>query len=403
MAISAPERIATVDHGTVPVNDLGACHRFYTRLFGAEPKSIVNLSVQRQRAGRAGIFFLRVAGHEFPLFLQDDFLPPAQRYGEGPRYGWEVAPDGLAAARQALEQEGVAYRSPLAYPAEHPIVESVFLQDPSGTPLEICVRRQPVADRQPLQAPIPVLRLHHVALDTADLARARDFYEKALGFQEIHRGASPEDGLPQATFATRSGQLLLLTEVPRMSERATRRYHSDLHFALITDLADYPGIVDALTARNSPLLPDYVAGARQVEEGPSTSATQTATTCSSWRSGACSRPRSPRAANAPRRPHAPSTRGRARTGIAGWRLRDGPVGGTAPGGQHCARRNRRGSPDGGSPEHGGPIAVAADRLPGGHRALRAAVRGQGGGILPQARRRRGDQLRGHQRRPRGPH
>ena len=64
MAVSAPARIATVDHGTVPVDDLGACHRFYTRLFGAELKSIVNLSVQRQRAGRAGIFFLRIAGHE---------------------------------------------------------------------------------------------------------------------------------------------------------------------------------------------------------------------------------------------------------------------------------------------------------------------------------------------------
>jgi catechol 2,3-dioxygenase-like lactoylglutathione lyase family enzyme len=116
MAVSAPARIATVDHSTVPVDDLVACHRFYTRLFGAELKSIVNLSVQRQRAGRAGIFFLRIAGHEFGLFLQDDFLPPAQRYGEGRRYGWEVTADGLATARQAFEQEGIAYRGPLAYP-----------------------------------------------------------------------------------------------------------------------------------------------------------------------------------------------------------------------------------------------------------------------------------------------
>ncbi|HEY7065049.1 MAG TPA: VOC family protein [Chloroflexota bacterium] len=266
MAVSAPARIATVDHGTVPVDDLGACHRFYTRLFGAELKSIVNLSVQRQRAGRAGIFFLRIAGHDFGLFLQDDFLPPAQRYGEGPRYGWEVTAEGLAAARQAFEQESVAYRGPLAYPDGHPIAASIFLQDPSGTPLEVCVRRQPATDRQPLAAPVPVLRLHHVALDTADLARALDFYGEALGFQEIHRGLSPEDGRPQATLVTRSGQVLLLTEVPAMSERATRCYRSDPHFALITDLADYPGIVAALTQRNAPLLPDYVAGERQTEE-----------------------------------------------------------------------------------------------------------------------------------------
>jgi catechol 2,3-dioxygenase-like lactoylglutathione lyase family enzyme len=266
MAVSAPARIATVDHGTVPVDDLGACHRFYTRLFGAELKSIVNLSVQRQRAGRAGIFFLRIAGHEFGLFLQDDFLPPAQRFGEGPRYGWEVTADGLTAASQALEQEGVAYRGPLAYPDGHPIAESIFLQDPSSTPLEVCVRHQPATDRQPLMAPVPVLRLHHVALDTADLARALDFYGEAVGFQEVHRGVSPEDGLPQATLVTRSGQILMLTEVASMSERATRRYRSDPHFALITDLTDYPGIVDALTRRNAPLLPDYVAGERQTEE-----------------------------------------------------------------------------------------------------------------------------------------
>src|SRR5262249_54334754 len=115
-------------------------------------------------------------------------------------------------------------------------------------------------------APVPVLRLHHVALDTADLARALDFYGEALGFQAVHRGLSPEDGRPQATLVTRSGQVLLLTEVPRMSERATRRHRRDPHFAPLTDLADYPGIVDALPQRNAPLLPDYVAGERQTEE-----------------------------------------------------------------------------------------------------------------------------------------
>ena len=128
------------------------------------------------------------------------------------------------------------------------------------------MRHEPVLDRRPQAAPVPVLRLHHVALDTADLGRALDFYGAALGFQEILRDVSPEDGLPQATLVTRSGQLLLLTEVPAMSERATRRYRSDPHFALVTELADYPGIVDGLTRRNAPLLPDYVAGERQTEE-----------------------------------------------------------------------------------------------------------------------------------------
>lgn len=83
------------------------------------------------------------------------------------------------------------------------------------------------------------LRAGHVELFVADVARARDFYAGALGFEVLD-----EQG---AVVWLRSGDLELLLRPGEAAERATR--YGDAASALVLYTGDLPAAIRALEAR----------------------------------------------------------------------------------------------------------------------------------------------------------
>jgi extradiol dioxygenase family protein len=266
-------RINSVDHTTVPSIDLVADFNFYRKFMGGDFQkkgpSMVNLSIARQKQGRAPIFFLEISGMGgFGLFLQSEYPPEPLRMLEGPRYGFAVVGKDLNLASSILREHKIKFLGPISHESQSPFQESLYLKDASGNSIELAVWR----DRDNVspvgaQGLIPLAGLCHVAVDTVGLDRGEDFYANALGMELLYRGKHFEGG-DKCVLRVGSGQIVTLQEVKAMSERSVKRYKSDPHFALTTSSVSWDFIRNELQARGVTLLPDYIAadGTRPADE-----------------------------------------------------------------------------------------------------------------------------------------
>jgi extradiol dioxygenase family protein len=266
-------RIDTLDHATVPSTDLVEDFKFYKKFLGGDFQkkgpAIVNLSIARQKQGRAPIFFLEICGMSgFGLFLQGEYPPEPIRMLEGPRYGFAVADNHLDQASSVLRENKINFLGPTTHEPESPFRESIYLKDPSGNSIELLVWRgrdnvSPLGS----QGLVPLAGLCHAAVDTINLDRAEDFYVNALGMESLYRGKHI-DGGKKSVLRLLSGQIVTLQEVETMSERSVKRYKSDPHFALTTSSSNWDFIRAELETRGVTLLPDYIAsdGTRPANE-----------------------------------------------------------------------------------------------------------------------------------------
>jgi catechol 2,3-dioxygenase-like lactoylglutathione lyase family enzyme len=120
------------------------------------------------------IVFFTVANHSgFGVALQDFRLSatPARRL-EGVVWGFEVAADDLAAAAGEAEKQKLRWERITGYAASSPIKESLFVLDPDGNTVELCIRKQP-AESPAQQGAIALRRISHVRIEATDLDQAR--------------------------------------------------------------------------------------------------------------------------------------------------------------------------------------------------------------------------------------
>ena len=174
------------------------------------------------------VFFTVANHHGFGLALQDFRLSPTPaRRLEGVVWGFEVAADDLAAAVELGEKQKLRCEHVTDYPASSPIKESLFVLDPDGNTLELCIRRQP-SEMAPQQGAIPLRRISHVCIEVTDLDQARSWYNKTFGMVE----AAQVPGEHQLTMTVpQSGQLFIMRKVDQVAERSTQCFkgpHIDL-------------------------------------------------------------------------------------------------------------------------------------------------------------------------------
>ena len=271
--VAVVSRINSLDHATVPSVDLVQDYNFYKKLLGGDFQrkgpAMVNLSIARQKQGRAPIFFLEICGMSgFGLFLQGEYPPEPARMLEGPRYGFAVADRDLDQASSVLRKHKISFLGPIRHEPESPFLESIYLKDPSGNSIELLVWRH-MQDVSPVgaQGLIPLAGLSHAAVDTTSLDQAEDFYVNALGMEPLYRGKHL-DGGNKSVLGLLSGQILTLQEIETMSERSVKKYKSDPHFALTTSSVGWDVIRSELETRGVALLPDYIAsdGTRPADE-----------------------------------------------------------------------------------------------------------------------------------------
>jgi catechol 2,3-dioxygenase-like lactoylglutathione lyase family enzyme len=217
-----------IDHGVIPSNDLGRGFRFWSSFMGAQLGHLTNLTARGLNREVPMIVFFTVANHRgFGLALQDYRLTtkPA-RLGEGVVWGFEVAADDLSAAAAAAKQQNlVAERRD--YASGSPIEESLFVLDPDGNTVELCVMKTPSTDK-PQGTVVPLRRISHVRVEVTDLAQARAWYCRTFGLVE----AAQVPGENQLTLTVpKSGQLVILRKVEKVAERSTECFkgpHVDL-------------------------------------------------------------------------------------------------------------------------------------------------------------------------------
>jgi len=171
--------------------------------------------------------------------LQDFRLSstPARRL-EGVVWGFEVAADDLSATAEEAAKQKLRWEHVVDYPATSPIKESLFVLDPDGNTVELCLRKQP-ADLTPQQATIPLRRISQVRIEVTDLDLARSWYSKTFGMVE----GDQVPGDDQLTLTVpKSGQLLIMRKVAQVAERSTQCFKGP-HIDLRASEECYPEIL----------------------------------------------------------------------------------------------------------------------------------------------------------------
>ena len=181
----ASERVATVeciDHGVIPSNDLGRAYRFWSKFMGGEIDHLTNLNIRGLNREVPQIVFMTVANHRgFGVALQDFPIPSTPtRPLEGVVYGFEVAANSLSDLIRAAQDQKLRLEGPVGYPEPSPIKESVFVLDPDGNTVELCIRRDP-SNAPPQGSLVPLRRISHVRVEVTDLGRGSHWYQNTFG------------------------------------------------------------------------------------------------------------------------------------------------------------------------------------------------------------------------------
>ena len=242
-----------IDHGVLPSNDLGRAFRFWSTFMGARIGFHANLNTRGLNREVPMIVFFTVANHPgFGLALQDFRLSsiPARPL-EGVVWGFEVAADDLSAAADIAERQNLRWERFADYPGSSPIKESLFVLDPDGNTVELCIRKQP-SEQAPQEAAIPLRRISHVRIEVTDLDQARSWYSETFGLVEADQVPAKE----QLTLTVpKSGQFLILRKVDQVSERSTQCFKGP-HIDLRSSEEYYPEILKRFNLRETYWGPD---------------------------------------------------------------------------------------------------------------------------------------------------
>jgi catechol 2,3-dioxygenase-like lactoylglutathione lyase family enzyme len=242
-----------IDHGVLPSNDLGRAFRFWSTFMGARINFHANLNARGLNREVPMIIFFTVANHPgFGLALQDFRLSPIPaRRLEGVVWGFEVAAHDLSLAAAEAERQKLRLERFADYPGSSPIKESLFVLDPDGNTVELCIRKQP-SEQAPQEAIIPLRRISHVRIEVTELDQARSWYSETFGLVE----AEQIPGNEQLTLTIpKSGQLLILRKVDQVSQRSTQCFKGP-HIDLRSSEECYPEILKRFNRRETYWGPD---------------------------------------------------------------------------------------------------------------------------------------------------
>jgi catechol 2,3-dioxygenase-like lactoylglutathione lyase family enzyme len=242
-----------IDDGVLPSNDLGRAFRFWSSFMGARLNFHANLNARGLNCEVPMIVFFTVANHPgFGLALQDFRLSsiPARRL-EGVVWGFEVATENLSGAADEAEKRKLRWERFDDYPASSPIRESLFVLDPDGNTIELCIRKQAAA-LAPQEGAIPLRRISHVRIEVTDLDQARSWYGETFGLVD----AEQVPGGDQLTLTvSKSGQFLILRKVDQVAERSMQCFKGP-HIDLRSSAECYPEILKRFNRKETYWGPD---------------------------------------------------------------------------------------------------------------------------------------------------
>ncbi len=220
MAGESTITVERIDHGVLPTNDLGRAYPFWSKFMGGEIDHLTNMNARGLNREVPLIVFMTVANHHgFGLALQDfPISPTPARPLEGVVWGFEAAADSLSDTLQVAQRQKLRLEGPVNYAGPSPIKQSMFVLDPDGNTVELCVRRDP-SGLVPQGSAVRLRRISHVRVEVTDLDQGKRWYRDTFGLVE----GSQVPGDRQVTLTVpKSGQLVILREVDQVAERSIR-------------------------------------------------------------------------------------------------------------------------------------------------------------------------------------
>jgi catechol 2,3-dioxygenase-like lactoylglutathione lyase family enzyme len=246
MVANAPAvTIERIDHGVVPSNDLGRAHRFWSDYMGGVLERFVNVNMNGLNRSVPEMVFYTVANqHGWGIALQDSPFPTTpKRPLEGVVWGFEVAADSLEPALKAAQDRGLRVTGPERNASGSRISQSLYVLDPDGNPIELCLRRDP-SDAAPQGSVVPLRRISHARVDVLDLDRAVAWYRDTFGL--IEDDEVPGEKQVQLVVPL-TGQLVILKEVDELADKV--RYVKGPHIDFRIPHEHYPTILDRFQNR----------------------------------------------------------------------------------------------------------------------------------------------------------
>lgn len=226
----------TLDHVAFPVRDLPRSEKFYVETVG------LSFMTQRKNADGSPRHTYVKAGDNIVGLTLPGVTVPASASG-APRYAIALTPETFAATVDKVKASGVQCGEVETLPDDSPFVQSFIFVDHDDNHIELCIRRQPLAEKDGIS---------HVIFEASDLARAKRFYTEALGLRLVGEVRG------ETLFAFQNGQMVGVKEVKSLSER-TKKKGRACHVAFNVSQEDYDEMVERITQLGGRSLGDFRA------------------------------------------------------------------------------------------------------------------------------------------------
>ncbi len=227
----------TLDHVAFPVRDLPRSERFYLETVG------LTFMTQRKNADGSPRHTYMKAGENIVGLTLPGVAVPASASG-APRYAIGLPNvDQFDAAVKRIQASGVKCFDVESHGADSPFVTAFQFIDPDDNQIELCVRRQPLAETDGVS---------HVIFETGNLARSIKFYTEGLGLKLVGEVRG------ETLFEFQNGQMLGVKEVKELAER-TRKKGRACHVAFNVSQEDYDVMLERIPKLEGKSLGDFRA------------------------------------------------------------------------------------------------------------------------------------------------
>ena len=227
----------TLDHVAFPVRDLARAEKFYLETVG------LTFLTQRKNADGSPRHTYVKAGENIVGLTLPGVAVPASASG-APRYAVAIADEAsFDAAVERIRASGVKCFAVESHAADSPFVKAFQFIDPDDNQIELCVRRQPLAEKDGVS---------HVIFETANLTRAKKFYTEGLGLKLVGEVRG------ETLFEFQNGQMVGVKEVEELSER-TKKKGRACHVAFNVSQEDYDIMLERIPKLEGKSLGDFRA------------------------------------------------------------------------------------------------------------------------------------------------
>ncbi len=224
----------TLDHIAIPTRDLPRSEKFYLGTIG-----LTFLTQRKNADGSPRHTYVKAGDNIVGLTLPGVQVPPST--SSAPRYAIALRDDAFQAAVARIKANGLKWSETEIHPHSSPFLKSFCFDDPDDNHMELCVRSQPLAEKDGVS---------HVIFETSNLARSKRFYVEGLGLKLVGEVRG------ETLFESQNGQMVGVKEVKELSER-TKKKGRACHVAFNVNQNDFNSMIALIPQLGGKSLGDF--------------------------------------------------------------------------------------------------------------------------------------------------